>query len=260
MYCPANKKVYISADVKFMGRQFYCDAPVPKVNHINPQGVDGGADSDDDEPEVCIASAAVKVAKQGKDQPDVVTDTWEQHEQTVLAAAVRATDVFEPKTYKQAIGSADAAQWRESIRREVEAMSRHNVFKVIKIADLPAGANIISSRWIFKVKCTGDGTLSSRKSHIVARGYEGKKGVDYTRTYSPVAGVTTVRMVVAVAAVLGLHMWQGDANEAFLNSDTTEVTEGVRIFVKPPEGCGCPQGCVWELLKMLYGLKSAPLA
>ena len=69
-----------------------------------------------------------------------------------------------------------------------------------------------------------------------------------------------MRLIVAISAVLGLHLWQGDANEAFLNSDTTEVTEGVRIFVKPPEDCGCPQGCVWELFKMLYGLKSAPLA
>ena len=65
---------------------------------------------------------------------------------------------------------------------------------------------------------------------------------------------------MAISAVLGLYLWQGDANEAFLNSNTTEVTEGVRIFVKPPEDCGCHEGCVWELFKMLYGLKSAPLA
>ena len=148
MYCPANKKVYVSADVKFMGISIEVTRLCQRSTRSPlAQGVDGGADNGDDEPEVCIANTAVKVVKQDKDLSDVDVDTWDQYEQAVLGAAVPATDVFEPKTYKQAVGSKDSEEWRASMmRREVEAMSRHNVFKVIRITDLPPGLRCRASR------------------------------------------------------------------------------------------------------------------
>ena len=141
------KKVYTSADVQFMRWQYQADMSVSKVNHITPEAVDGGVDSGDDESEMFIVNTSVKVSKQGKDPSDNVTDMWEEHEQGVLVAAVRATDVFESKTYRQTIKRDDSEVRGGSMSREVTVMFRHKVFKVIRITDLPPVVIIISARF-----------------------------------------------------------------------------------------------------------------
>ena len=83
-------------------------------------------------------------------------------------------------------------------------------------------------------------------------GFTQLAGIDFTETYSPVARFTSIRMILALAVLLGLEVHQMDVETAFLNADLVE-----EIYVVMPPGYEAP-GRVWRLLKALYGLKQSP--
>ena len=167
-----------------------------------------------------------------------------------------STDAYTPTSYSDACRCPDATKWQEGMLEELLALKALGTFELIKLEQLPPGANIVSARWVFKPKLNAMGLVVRYKARIVARGFSGKYGVDYTDTYSPVAGASTVRLFMSIVAFLGLEMRYVDFKTAFLNA---KVPDNIKIFVKPPPGCECPQGYVWRLRSYLYGLKDASL-
>lgn len=79
--------------------------------------------------------------------------------------------------------------------------------------------------------------------------------MDYFETYSPIARTTSIRTLIALAAIQNLIIHQIDVKTAFLNSDLEE-----EIYMNQPEGFIIPgqENKVCELVKSLYGLKQAP--
>ncbi len=82
-----------------------------------------------------------------------------------------------------------------------------------------------------------------------------KKGLDYFDTYSPVTRITSIRMLITLAAVYGLEIHQMDVKNIFLNGELEE-----EIYIEQPEGFVVPgkDNKVCKLIKSLYGLKQAP--
>ncbi|XP_076897797.1 uncharacterized protein LOC143551198 [Bidens hawaiensis] len=89
----------------------------------------------------------------------------------------------------------------------------------------------------------------------MVEGYRQKEGLDYFDTYSSVTRVTSIRLVLAIAALRNLEIHQMDVKTAFLNGDLDE-----EIYIEQPEGFSSPgkKGKVCKLVKSLYGLKQAP--
>ena len=100
-----------------------------------------------------------------------------------------------------------------------------------------------------------DGTIDKYKARLVVKGYRQKEGLDYFDTYSPVTRITSIRMLIALAAVHDLKIHQMDVNTAFLNGELEE-----EIYIEQPEGFIVPgkEKKVCILVKSLYGLKQAP--
>ncbi|GJR41378.1 retrovirus-related pol polyprotein from transposon TNT 1-94 [Tanacetum coccineum] len=158
----------------------------------------------------------------------------------------------EPQTYKAAMESSEAPYWKEAIQSEIDSIVHNNTWKLV---DLPSGHKPIGHKWIFKKKLRPDGTIEKYKARLVAKGYRQKEGQDFFDTYSPVTRITSIRTLIAIAAIHNLIIHQMDVKTAFLNGELDE-----EIYMQQPEGFVVKgqEHKVCKLVKSLYGLKQAP--
>ncbi|GKA17377.1 zinc finger, CCHC-type containing protein [Tanacetum coccineum] len=156
------------------------------------------------------------------------------------------------RTYNEAVQSRDAAFWKEAIDDEIGSIMENNTWV---LSDLPPGCKPLGCKWIFKRKMKVDGTIDKFKARLVIQGFRQKEGIDYFDTYAPVARITTIRLLLALAAIHNLVIHQMDVKTTFLNGDLDE-----EVYMKQPEGFVMPgnEHKVCKLVKSLYGLKQAP--
>nr|GEW90608.1 zinc finger, CCHC-type [Tanacetum cinerariifolium] len=98
------------------------------------------------------------------------------------------------------------------------------------LSDLPLRCKPLGCKWIFKRKMKVDGTIDKFKARLVIQGYRQKEGIDYFDTYEPVACITTIRFLFALATIHNLVIHQMDVKTAFLNGDLDE-----EVYMKQPK-------------------------
>jgi hypothetical protein len=62
---------------------------------------------------------------------------------------------------------------------------------------------VVTSKWIYKIKHTANGSIEKYKARFIARGFSQKEGVDYEETFAPIARYTSIRVVIYIASVMG---------------------------------------------------------
>ncbi|CAI5976637.1 unnamed protein product [Closterium sp. NIES-64] len=153
------------------------------------------------------------------------------------AASLVAESVCPPSVGWQAAMDAEMASWK-STGTYVDAVP-------------PPGANIVSGMWIFRVK-RPPGSPPVFKARYVARGFSQRQGVDYFQTFSPTPKMTTLRVLLHIAAQRDYELHSLDFSTAFLQGSLHE-----EIWLRRPPGFTgtFPPGTQWSLRRPVYGLR-----
>jgi hypothetical protein len=101
----------------------------------------------------------------------------------------------EPQFYHQAVKHSC---WREAMQNEIKALEDNNTWT---LTTLPPHKTPIGCKWVYKIKHKSDGSIERHKARLVAKGFTQCEGLDYFETFSPVAKLTTVRCLLALAAI-----------------------------------------------------------
>ncbi|CAI7790045.1 unnamed protein product, partial [Closterium sp. NIES-53] len=170
---------------------------------------------------------------------DVLEDR--QEELACLAAAVPrfasmllapegdpdAPDIPTPRSYAEAIEGPYSSQWQVAMDAEMASWKSTSTY-VDEVP--PPGANIVDGMWIFR-------------------------GVDYFQTFSPTPKMTTLWVLLHVAAQRDYELHSLDFSTAFLQGSLHE-----EIWLRRPPGFtgSFPAGTQCSLRRPVYGLRQVP--
>lgn len=160
-------------------------------------------------------------------------------------------EVKEPANFDEA---SKSPEWRKAMEEEILALKQNQTWNLVP---KPEAVKPISCKWVYKLKIRPDGTIERYKARLVVRGFAQEYGIDYDETFSPVAKITTVRVLLALAASKSWKLWQMDVKNAFLHGELDRD-----IYIDQPQGFVNHEKpeYVCKLKKALYGLKQAPRA
>ncbi|CAI7795073.1 unnamed protein product [Closterium sp. NIES-54] len=162
-----------------------------------------------------------------------------------------APDIPTPRSYAEAIEGPSSSQWQSAMDAEMASWKSTGTY-VDEVP--PPGANIVSGMWIFRVE-RPPGSPPVYKARYVARGFSQQQGVDYFQTFSPTPKMTTLRVLLHVAAQRDYELHSLDFSTAFLQGSLHE-----EIWLRCPLGFtgSFPPGTQWSLRRPVYGLRQAP--
>nr|GEV53395.1 hypothetical protein [Tanacetum cinerariifolium] len=150
-------------------------------------------------------------------------------------------DTFDPESEK----------WLNAMNVEMQSMKDNEVWVLV---ELPPNGKTVGSKWLFKKKTDMDGNVHIYKARLVAKGYTQTLGIDYDETFSPVADIRAIRILIAITAYYDYEIWQMDVKSAFLNGHLNE-----EVYMEQSEGfvnLKYPNR-VCKLKRSIYGLKPA---
>ncbi|CAI7889549.1 unnamed protein product [Closterium sp. NIES-54] len=174
------------------------------------------------------------------------------HYRLDFAACLVAESAFVcPPSVGEAIEGPYSSQWQAAMDADMASWKSTGTY-VDEVP--PPRANIVSGMWIFRVK-RPPGSPPVFKARYVARGFSQRQGVDYFQTFSPTPKMTTLRVLLHVAAQRDYELHSLDLSTAFLQGSLHE-----EIWLRRPPGFtgSFPPGTQWSLWRPVYGLRQAP--
>lgn len=127
---------------------------------------------------------------------------------------------------KDALSGSEATKWMFAIKEEFKALIKNETWEIV---DRPPGKNIIGCKFVLRNKMK-DNTLERKKARLVGRGFAQRYGIEFTETYAPVVRMSSIRIITALSASLGLEMHQLDVSTAYLNGSIED-----QVYMELPE-------------------------
>jgi len=157
----------------------------------------------------------------------------------------------DPSSYKIALESEQSANWQSAMEEEFNWHLENGTWTLV---ELPVGKKAVGSMWVYRTKHNADGSIERFKARVVALGNFQRPGLDFFETFASTLRSSTIRIVLALAAIEDMELRSIDISYAFTNSDID-----VEIYMAQPQGF--KQGSknlVCKLNKSLYGLRQSP--
>nr|GEV54146.1 hypothetical protein [Tanacetum cinerariifolium] len=106
-------------------------------------------------------------------------------------------DLGEPANYKAALLDPESEKWLNAMNVEMQSMKDNEVWVLV---ELPTNGKTVGSKWLFKKKTDMDGNVHIYKARLMAKGFTQTPAIDYEETFSPVADIRAIRILIAIAA------------------------------------------------------------
>ncbi|KAJ1570716.1 hypothetical protein NDA11_002981 [Ustilago hordei] len=150
---------------------------------------------------------------------------------------------------KEALASEDAQQWQEAICKELDRLEAMGTWEVM---DIPLNTRLVDSKIVLCLKLDADGIPIQHKARLVAQGFMQREGIDFEETFTPVAPLSAIRVLLSLAVEHDWEVHQLDITMAYLNSTLKH-----EMYMKLPEGAKVPKGKAYWVIKGLYSLKQS---
>jgi hypothetical protein len=133
-------------------------------------------------------------------------------------------------------------EWADAMIEEYQSIIKNNVWEIVPRLK---SKDVVSSKWLFKLKHVVNGSIEKHKARFVEE------------TFAPVARYTSIRTIIALAAKMKWKLHQMDIKTTFLNGVIEE-----EVYIEKPQGFDVEdrKSHVCKLKKALYGLKQDPRA
>ncbi|KAJ9547978.1 hypothetical protein OSB04_020521 [Centaurea solstitialis] len=218
-YNPEENKVFVARNGKFLEEKFLSSGNTRK--DVDLQVVDEENTTPIVEPEIQHEN----VEPQSEPIEEVQTQDLRrssrvrQEPDRYLGFLVSqdSGDLNEPTSYGEAVSGNESEQWQEAMKAEMQSIA-------------------VGRKWVFKKKTNMDGNVHTFKARLVAKGFTQTHGIDYDETFSPVAMLKSIRILMAILAYFNYEIWQMDVKTAFLNGKLTED-----VYMEQPEGFEDPK-------------------
>ncbi|GJW97319.1 retrovirus-related pol polyprotein from transposon TNT 1-94 [Tanacetum coccineum] len=113
-------------------------------------------------------------------------------------------DLGEPANYKAALLDPESDKWLNAKNVEMQSMKDNKVWDLV---NLPPNGKTVGSKWLFKKKTDMDRVVHTYKARLVAKGYTQTSGIDYEETFSPVANIRAIRILIDIVAFYDYEIW-----------------------------------------------------
>jgi hypothetical protein len=194
-------------------------------------------------------------------KPGPLLDAWDNNRtdtDSVPQAAHAYTQAIlpagsTPDGRPQALYSADRRHWRFAMDAEHDQLEGADTWDLVPRSE---AKNIITGKWVLKIKKDSSGNITRYKARWVARGFSQRHGIDYSEIFAPVVRYSSIRLLLSIANRKNLDLYGLDVSNAFARAIVDED-----IFVEQPHGFvqfgmnKTPLVC--KLKKGLYGTKQA---
>jgi hypothetical protein len=119
-------------------------------------------------------------------------------------------------------------EWVIAMQEVQKSLRENHTYELVK---LPKGKRALKNKWVFRLKTEEHTSHPRYKARLVVKGFSQKKGVDFDEIFSPVVKMSSIRVVLSLAASLNDEVEQLDVKTAFLHGDLEE-----EIYMEQPEG------------------------
>ena len=101
---------------------------------------------------------------------------------------------YNPKKYEYA---CEEPIWKSTMKEEFHLLQNNDTWDLVT---LPPERNLVKCKWVFKTKFSSDGSPLKYRARLVAKFFSQFQGIEFNKSFAPVAKMDSIRLVLAIAA------------------------------------------------------------
>ncbi|GJT19638.1 retrotransposon protein, putative, ty1-copia subclass [Tanacetum coccineum] len=208
-YYPFKNKIFVSQNTEFFENSFMVQEASGSHGLLEMNGSDKGLEiiqEEDTQPSENTSKEHNKVAPIEVETQSVgvpirrsarIPQVPNRYGYYVDIEEYELGDLNEPPNYKAALTDPESDKWLEAMNMEIQSKKDNQVWYLV---NLPSNGLTVGCKWLFKKKTAMDGNVHTFKARLVEKGFTQTYDVDYGETFSPVADIRAIRILLAIAA------------------------------------------------------------